>query len=645
MLPARRSRIVGKDVDSAAIEFVARVPPSELRESIDRSLAELDEVRRAMGTAERSFANSIARVDAVHADGARNLAHYLALRSLDLRPLQARLVHLGLSSLGRCEGHALASVEAVLAMLRELAAGRGGAPLLPKQSAFQRGSATLDAHTHALLGPPRAGRGVRILVTLDPKAAEDVASLRAWIEAGMDCVRINCAHDGPDQWSRIVDRVRRAEAASGRKLRILMDLAGPKLRTGPIEPGPRVRKIKPRRDALGKVVAPARVLLSPADGLPSSVEGAHAVRVSAGFVEKLAPGDRLEFVDARGAERSLCVVRVLRDGAWTETDRTCYLLDGTTLSRRRKPIGRVDGIAPLEGEILLKPGERLVLTQDLEPGSPAATDDRGIVLAPARIGCTLDGLFSQVCAGERVLFDDGRLGGVIRDAGEGSLEIEITEARACGEKLRADKGINLPDSRLELPGMTAKDREDLAFVAKHADAVALSFVHGTEYLNELSQELARLGREELGIVLKIETRRGFERLPELLFAAMRGPRIGVMIARGDLAVECGWERLAEIQEEILWLCEAAHVPVIWATQVLEHLAKEGRPSRAEITDAAMSERAECVMLNKGPHVGDAIAALDGILRRMQAHQRKKTSMLRRLQLASFPSDATLTPPA
>jgi pyruvate kinase len=96
-------------------------------------------------------------------------------------------------------------------------------------------------------------------------------------------------------------------------------------------------------------------------------------------------------------------------------------------------------------------------------------------------------------------------------------------------------------------------------------------------------------------------------------------------------VECGYQRLAEIQEEILWVCEAAHIPVIWATQVLETLARKGLPSRAEITDAAMGERAECVMLNKGPHVVDAVRMLDGILRRMAAHQVKKTPTLRPLR--------------
>jgi len=103
-----------------------------------------------------------------------------------------------------------------------------------------------------------------------------------------------------------------------------------------------------------------------------------------------------------------------------------------------------------------------------------------------------------------------------------------------------------------------------------------------------------------------------------------------MIARGDLAVECGWERLAELQEEILWLCEAAQVPVIWATQVLEDQAKKGQASRAEISDAAMSQRADCVMLNKGPHILAAIRMLDNILRRMQKHQYKKTAQLGKL---------------
>jgi pyruvate kinase len=135
-------------------------------------------------------------------------------------------------------------------------------------------------------------------------------------------------------------------------------------------------------------------------------------------------------------------------------------------------------------------------------------------------------------------------------------------------------------------------------------------------------------------MLKIETKIAFTRLPDLLLSAMRHPPVAVMIARGDLGVEVGFERLSEVQEEILWLCEAAHVPVIWATQVLESLAKGGMPSRAEVSDAAMGSRAECVMLNKGPYILETLGFLTDVLERIEEHHRKKTALLRELQVAS-----------
>jgi pyruvate kinase len=242
-------------------------------------------------------------------------------------------------------------------------------------------------------------------------------------------------------------------------------------------------------------------------------------------------------------------------------------------------------------------------------------------------------IFPDLRVGETIWFDDGKIGGRIQSLDEEHIEVAITHARPTGEKLAGGKGLNLPDSQLHLPALTTKDMDDLAFIARHADLVGYSFVRQASDVDELHVRLAELNGSHLGIVLKIETRRAFEALPSVMLAAMRSPAAGVMIARGDLAVECGYERLAEVQEEILWMAEAAHMPVIWATQVLENLAKRGQPSRAEITDAAMSERAECVMLNKGPYIMAAVRVLDDILRRMQAHQSKKASMLRPLSLA------------
>jgi pyruvate kinase len=275
----------------------------------------------------------------------------------------------------------------------------------------------------------------------------------------------------------------------------------------------------------------------------------------------------------------------------------------------------------------------LRLTRSQEPGSPAATDPAEKVLAPARIPCNPPEALGWVEVGERIWFDDGRIGGVVDDVDPDAVTVRITMARPTGERLGAGKGINLPDTTLHLPPLLDQDLEDLDFIVRHADLVGYSFVRSAADVVELQDRLAEIGGTQLGIVLKIETRAAYEDLPAVLLAALRSPVVGVMIARGDLAVECGFAHLAEVQEEILWMCEAAHVPVVWATQVLEQLAKDGRPSRAEVTDAAMAERAECVMLNKGPYIREALRALDSILKRMQAHQDKKRPLLRPMEIA------------
>jgi pyruvate kinase len=185
---------------------------------------------------------------------------------------------------------------------------------------------------------------------------------------------------------------------------------------------------------------------------------------------------------------------------------------------------------------------------------------------------------------------------------------------------------------LTLDALTPKDIQDLDFIVKYADIINYSFVQTPDDIRLIQREIkARQPQRPVALVAKIETAKAVENLPELIVAAGSQQPFGVMIARGDLAVEIGFERMAEMQEEMLWVCEAAHVPVIWATQVLETLAKTGRPTRAEMTDAAMAERAECVMLNKGKYILEAMKILDSVLVRMQAHQSKKVAQLRALR--------------
>lgn len=604
-------------------------------------LQELTALRQELITMESESTEILQQVDARHRASAANLVHYLGLRRRDARPLQAKLAAAGLSSMGRAESHVLSNLNAIITLLR-CALGKQpqqASPSLIDSSAA--GPALLETNTNNLLGKAPPHRHVRVLVTLQSEAADDYSLIKEMLLQGMDCARINCAHDDVAVWTRMIRQIKRARRETGRRCRILMDLGGPKLRTGEIAPGPAVLKWQPKRDAYGKVTEPARIWIYPEDDASSCPAHAHACfPVKGNWLAQVTARDKIEFNDARGALRTLQLVGRVGTGYWAESSQTAYVKPGLKLYLLRVPVsghprgmgyaGEVGGLPQLPQTIRLYRGDSLIVTRQPISGHPSQFDESGRLLRAASIACSLPEVFAGVHPGERILIDDGRIGGVIRSVNADEIMVEITQARDGGEKLLADKGINLPDSQLDLDGLTALDITHLEFITRHADMVGLSFVRRTADIALLLEHLKHLEADKLGIVIKIETRAAFEQLPELMFTLLRAPTVGVMIARGDLAVECGYERLAELQEEILWLAEAAHLPVIWATQVLEGLAKTGKPSRAEVTDAAMGERAECVMLNKGPHIIQAIRMLDNILQRMQGHQQKKSSLLRRL---------------
>jgi pyruvate kinase len=487
----------------------------------------LSAIREGLHQAAEGWRPWVEGRDANRDASARNLLQYLALRRHELRDLQDRLAGLGLSSLGGSEGHVEASVDAVLDALCAIA----GRPVESRAGlepiGVARSREVLAVRTAALLGPIPRRRPTRIMVTMPTEAATDAGLVREMLVAGMDCMRINCAHDSAPEWHATLDNLRLAEEETGRTARLLVDLPGPKLRTGPL-------------------------------------------------------------------------------AAQTATDHKGHYLR-------------------------LRIGDRLVLTRADHVAAPEPGED-----VPAQIGCSLPEAFAATRRGHHVWLDDGKLGGVVEAVDQDSIELRVTSAGPKGAKLRPGKGINLPDAVLEIDLLGSHSTDALGFAAECADIVGLSFVSRAREVQRVSEYLDQHGGPEIGMILKIETRRAVEHLPGMLLAALGGHRpAGVMIARGDLAVECGYERLAEVQEEILWLCQAAHLPVIWATQVLDQLARTGRPSRAEITDAAMGQHAECVMLNKGPRIVEAISVLDDILRRMDRHHHKQRSLLTRLDASEY----------
>ncbi|OGB33462.1 MAG: hypothetical protein A3F78_22530 [Burkholderiales bacterium RIFCSPLOWO2_12_FULL_61_40] len=535
-------------------------------------IAQLGTLRQSMLDREAAMRDELAQVCAAYGESARNLVHYLTLRSGDLRPIQEKLSWLGLSSLGRSESHVLANLDKVLGVLHRLTDQPWQDQSADEPAGSVRSHQLLVDHANQLLGKPPHGHPVRIMVTLPTEAAHDLGVARELIDAGMDIARINCAHGSPEEWKSMATHVRQAAHAVGRKVRILMDLGGPKIRTGEVAARPAVLRLRPQRDEYGRAFSPARLGMVAVDQ-NHDVPAANAViGVSRDWLGRLKVGAQIDFSDARGAKRHMLVVQSDAQSAIAEILQTAYITPDTLLTihgaeGKKKSSTIACAIGQMPGVLHLHRGDVLRLTKG-GLGQPAAAeeDSDDAFNTTAHISCTLPQVIDQVHEGERIWFDNGRIGGVVQRTCPQWLEVGITQAREGGEKLAADKGINLPDSTLDLPALTDKDIADLVTVACEADMVGLSFVHQPEDVHQLRDQLHRLGRDDIGIVLKIETLQGFENLPELMLAAMAGTSAGVMIARGDLAVECGYERLAEVQEEILRCAEAAHMPVIWATR-------------------------------------------------------------------------------
>jgi pyruvate kinase len=575
---------------------------------------------------------------------AKNLAAYIGLRRWDLRDIQRQLAPLALSSLGRCESHVEASLSGVIRGLRMLIGqevdptefSRLGVEIRDLQEHYCR-------NTCELLGDPPDGRQTRIMVTLPPDAAWDASLVRNLMAQGMDIARINLAHDDKDAWNGMVANLRRAEQATGRSCRILMDLAGAKLRTGGLSPLPPAIHIKVKRDVRGTILQPAGVILDGIGiGRAAGRDGQGRrtpvrLAVDPEWLKRLNPGDTVNFVDLTGKQRNLHLQKWIGAEAMLALCHSnAYVEPGTVLvyrprQRPRKPIRSVIGpMNPPMAKVIVHKGDQLRLTGSKTLGEPARFDAMGNLEACATIPCQEDGVFAFLKPGERVFIDDGAVQAEVIEARPEQAMLRIVRTRDDGNRIRPEKGLNFPDSNLRLPALSTKDLRDLEMVVAHADLVGFSFVQEASDIDTLVSALAERTARAIGIVAKIETQRAVENLPEIIAQGAGQRPFGVMIARGDLAVELGYERLAEIQEELLWICEAAHVPVIWATQVLENLIKKGTPSRAEVTDAAMSMRAECVMLNKGPHILNGIKLLGNVIQRMQAHQEKKISMLRAL---------------
>lgn len=494
---------------------------------IHRLIEELACVKRAIIYGQSKNVLPEAGLHKEYERSAENLFHYLVLRSFDLRPIQHALSQFGLSALGTAEGYVLQNLRNVIQHLKRMAGTLIVAKLGQESLGYEESRDLLDKHTKNLFGLLPSGAKTKIMVTLPTEAAFDETSILNMAKNGMDVVRINLSHDDEQVWRAMVRNVQTVSRMIERPIKIYMDLAGPKIRTGSIS-----------------------------------------------------------YQNSKGKERN---------------------------------------------KLRIREGEHVFLTKERGKTIKSKFTKDGEQIQMAKINVSLPQIIDDVSIGDPILFDDGMVTGTIVTKNENSCEVKIE--KCFKPKLGSEKGINLPQTQLNLPALTPEDIQVLSFACEHADILGYSFVRNEHDVELLYKELEVLGAKDIGVVFKIENQEAFENFPSILLKGMKRNKIGVMIARGDLAVELGFERISEVQKELLWICEAAHIPVIWATQVLETLAKKGIPTRAEISDAAQGASAECVMLNKGPHINDAIHTLRTILDKMDGLMSKKKESLRALNIA------------
>ncbi len=599
------------------------------RDKISNIIEDIDKVLSVLKKLEADQLHTIKQVNPSFKNGAINLVHYGAFRSLDLKKLQKRLQQFGLSILDGTESHVATSLVSCRHLLSALIEEQHSVTFR-KQGSIKQAIKLQKQHAKDLFGYRSKGRRVRIMLTLPTEAANDYTLTRKLLAAGMNIARINCAHDGPEVWKRMIQNLHRAKTDLRKKCKIFMDLSGPKLRTEFIAEGVKILKVKPIRNAIGEVVQPAHIEFV-SDRKKNC--DPNEVPVDLDWLRSLIKGDQIVFKDARNKRRKFTVKQVAEDRVYAECKKTCYLIPGITLStksvRRESIIG---DLSVVNQALILRKNDLLRVVNPLTYRHPIQSLNGAMqeIELPS-ISCSAPEIFSAVQTGERILFDDGKIEGLILETSNVELLVKITNAKHGGSKLRADKGINLPDSNLNYAGLTAKDKIDLQFIVKHADAVNVSFVQSASDISELYKELNRLGApDHLGVILKIENQKAYQNLSSILLEGMKRYPLGVMIARGDLAIEAGWANMPRIQNEILRWCNSAHVPTVWATQVLENMAKKGIPSRSELTDVASSLKADCVMLNKGDYILETLHLLHSILSDMNSYRDKEVRMFEAL---------------
>ncbi len=569
---------------------------------------------------------------------AENLACHIALQQYDLRELQQRLALAGLASPQHHETHVHAALEAIACALQRMA---GNTPGECRSSdlhlAMQRGPATL-AHNAAQLFKADKGAGhTTLMVTLPAACADDQALVREMLDAGMDCARIDCAHGAPAQWQRMVDNLFQARKETGRDCRLLFELGGPALHTGDMRAAAPILHIKIRRDEYGNTLHPTTIILdsSGQPGHPATPLQPARIAVAADWLHRLRPGDAISFRDLRRRKRELHVqARLSPTEVATSCTEGAWLIPGTLLEHvpaKKSHAGATTSSGAFTATpeyILLREHETLLLTRTQQPGRAEQRNARNEFLSPGQIPCAEPGALDNLRPGHEVWFDGGRIGGLTERIDDQGVWLRITRIRPEGERLGSRTSLHFPDSNLQLPALTTHDLAALDIAVPHADIIGLPFVQQAGDIDQVANEFVRRGAAHLPLIIRIATRTAIAALPDILVRGSAHGPFGVRIDRDSLRTETGHQHLTEIMEDMLWLCTAGHVPVIWTTQVEESPDGQRAPPCSEIATAATAGHVACVLLGDTASNRRRLAVLHDL--RMQLLAQGKNTVRHRL---------------
>lgn len=598
----------------------------------------------ALGDIEILRRHLLAARDEVHSDHPRaqsllNLNQYMLLRKKDQTQLQEKLFILFLSSLGRSFAHVAASVDT---LYDQLSSSLGREQISEALMAEFHHLSIADAlaiasrNSKALFGGKASSRLSKqitaVMVTLPSNAADnDGILIRQLSDAGINVFRINTAHDDAHVWKAMADVICmiNTQREPTNKIKIFVDLAGPKIRTGKIQDVEIPIEIGSNKQEKQVILYCTDVPTKGENTDSITLEDIPAqIAVEKKFFKKFRTNRPIKIVDVNHKKAIITLIEINETFALGFIDKKVFVTKKTKLTCDDNE-GKLLNLVTQKDPIRLFIDDHLIITENDTVGRSALCDDKGNVVLPAIIGCSLKGVLELLKKGEKVFIDDGKIGLVILENKLDSIICKVVISKSNGILLKEEKGINFPDTYIKEPALTHTDCINALEVLEFVDSFSLSFCQSAQDVRDLQNLLQTNGRPNIGIIAKIETQQAIVNMHEILEQLLGSEKSGVMIARGDLAIEVGFENMAYIQEALLDICDAAHLPVIWATQVLESKMKNNLPSRAEVTDAAMAGRAECVMLNKGAFAIDTINVLTQILDDMHSISKKNRQLLKK----------------